>query len=358
MPICTTPCKLPDFDSGRMVQEVSRRGVSGPTLIRLLARLTDADVSESRQPLSDRLSRWLGWTDAIALSTVLEGGPLAVTAGVKPLDSTEMREYERMRAALAYAIADEKAYTADVFIPTKRGAKPPVPGSALEAAMDYKIYRQRYQTIQQAMETNIAKLRGSLRSLLAGQTPERARLAMVDAIVERSLSLQERQLLAIIPALLEKHFKRLRQQAEDAANATQSRQAETVSEPASTKPASGEPDDQSAGPETQLEPSADRAETGHRSPSAASAESVTLPGTGASSAPHGEAPAAKAALPTRAVPLANTRFIATNRAAKPIAPALPLWLTTFRKDMRSVLLAELDIRLQPIEGLLAALRAS
>ena len=32
------------------------------------------------------------------------------------------------------------------------------------------------------------------------------------------------------------------------------------------------------------------------------------------------------------------------------------WLDVFRKDMQSVLLAELDIRLQPVEGLLAALR--
>ncbi|WP_287814619.1 DUF3348 family protein, partial [Achromobacter sp.] len=44
-------------------------------------------------------------------------------------------------------------------------------------------------------------------------------------------------------------------------------------------------------------------------------------------------------------------------------PALPAptpgaWLETFRKDMRSVLLAELDVRLQPVEGLLATLRTS
>ncbi|MCY1535735.1 hypothetical protein D9M68_711530 [compost metagenome] len=48
-------------------------------------------------------------------------------------------------------------------------------------------------------------------------------------------------------------------------------------------------------------------------------------------------------------------------AEGPAAPA-PIasgaWLDTFRKDMRSVLLAELDVRLQPVEGLLAALRAS
>lgn len=32
------------------------------------------------------------------------------------------------------------------------------------------------------------------------------------------------------------------------------------------------------------------------------------------------------------------------------------WLSAFRKDMQSVLLAELDVRFQPVEGLLAALR--
>ncbi|MDM0078921.1 DUF3348 domain-containing protein [Variovorax sp. J2P1-59] len=34
------------------------------------------------------------------------------------------------------------------------------------------------------------------------------------------------------------------------------------------------------------------------------------------------------------------------------------WLDVFRKDMQSVLLAELDVRFQPVEGLLEALRVS
>jgi hypothetical protein len=33
------------------------------------------------------------------------------------------------------------------------------------------------------------------------------------------------------------------------------------------------------------------------------------------------------------------------------------WLDAFRKDMQSVLFAELEIRFQPVEGLRAALRA-
>ncbi|MGE8475060.1 MAG: DUF3348 family protein, partial [Paraburkholderia hospita] len=61
-----------------MVQAPQRTAVSGPTLVRLLARLTTADVPASSQSLSDQLSQWLGWTDAIALSTALNRAPPAV----------------------------------------------------------------------------------------------------------------------------------------------------------------------------------------------------------------------------------------------------------------------------------------
>ncbi|MBO1113615.1 DUF3348 domain-containing protein [Bordetella petrii] len=247
-----------------MVQAPRRTGVSGPTLIRLLARLTDADIPESRQSLADRLSLWLGWTDAIALSAVLDGGPPAVAPGARAEGSAEAREVERMRGALAQAIADDRPFTA---------ARPRGPGAAQAAPADaepaYATYRQRYLAIQQNMETSIAKTRGRLRALLAAQAPAKARLAMVDAIMERSLSLHERRLLGTIPGMLEGHFERLRQAAQDA-----------------------------------QEPGAQNAETPPPAPAA--------------SAP---------------------------------------WLAAFRADMRSVLRAELDIRLQPIEGLLAALRA-
>ncbi|WP_241018087.1 DUF3348 family protein, partial [Burkholderia sp. Ac-20349] len=61
-----------------MVQAPPRPALSGPTLVRLLARLADADVAESRQTLSDRLSQWLGWTDAITLSSALNANIAAV----------------------------------------------------------------------------------------------------------------------------------------------------------------------------------------------------------------------------------------------------------------------------------------
>ena len=48
--------------------------------------------------------------------------------------------------------------------------------------------------------------------------------------------------------------------------------------------------------------------------------------------------------------------VRTEAVAPPITAGA--WLDTFRADMRAVLLAELDVRLQPVEGLLAALRTS
>src|SRR3546814_3755270 len=50
-----------------MAQELPRRtGFSGPALIRLLVSLNDADILEPAQSISDRLSQWLGWSEAIA----------------------------------------------------------------------------------------------------------------------------------------------------------------------------------------------------------------------------------------------------------------------------------------------------
>jgi hypothetical protein len=244
-----------------MVQELPRRtSVSGPALIRLLARLTNADVSESRQSIPDRLSLWLGWTDAIALAGVLNGPAVAAPVAAGDVSDAWEGEYARVRSSLEKAIDGHTASGPD----RQRGhSAVAVQGDAQATTVAFSTYRRRYSALQQTMETSIATLRSRLRTMLAARSPDMSRLASLDAAMEQALSDRELTLLAGVPALLEGHFERLRQTAE----------------------------------------------------------------------PEGQP------LPTVSSDTPNA------------------WLDVFHKNMKSVMLAELDIRLQPVEGLLRALRA-
>ena len=171
-----------------MVQVSRRTGFTGSALTRLLAQLTDLDVPESEQAFADRLSEWLSWTDAILLSTALNGSAAAPSSDARAAGDTAEAEYTRVRAALTHAIAADGA-----------------------TASDFPSYRRRYLARQQAMEAGIGPLRGRLRARLAARSPEMARLAAVDAVMEQVLGAHEQRLLSTVPGLLEKHFERLRQ---------------------------------------------------------------------------------------------------------------------------------------------------
>jgi Protein of unknown function (DUF3348) len=170
-----------------------------------------------------------------------------------------------VRDSLARTVAVDS-----VFATTRRRAhgQTQMQGAPMDAPADYAVFRQRYVAIQQSMETGIATLRGRLRGMLAAKAPAMARLAMIDAVMERALSERERNLLASVPGLLAGHFERLREAEQQSLAAAQTAEA--------------------------------------------------------------------------------------SEDAAPITPGA--WLDVFRKDMQSVLLAELEVRFQPVEGLLAALR--
>ncbi|GLU31230.1 DUF3348 domain-containing protein [Trinickia caryophylli] len=242
----------------------------GPTLIRLLARLADADVPEPEQSISQRLSEWLDWTDAIALSTALSA-PAAMPAGgaqaAPPAGGADTGECLRLRQQLTRVIVEDSAFAG--LRQRSGGARAAHPAAIGEpdAAADFAFFRQRYLSMQQAMETGVSHLRGRLRRMLAAGEPRMARLAWVDAAMEQALGAREQMLLAGLPALLARYFERLRQGEQQA--------------------------------------------------------------------------------------LAQA---AADACAETVPVAAGTWLDVFRKDMQSLLLAELDLRLQPVEGLLAALR--
>ena len=250
-----------------MVQEsVQRTSFSGPALIRLLARLNNADVSQPAQPLPERLSQWLGWSEAIALSKVLGGNVPVAASGLSEPDGAG-RDYNHVRTTLREAISKVNAPA-----PARHRAKPAPsanrPRTDAVPDIDFSDYRRRYIALQQTMETRSTELRTRLRSILAHRSAEMAGLAAVDAVMERALSEREFSLLARIPALLEMHFKRLKQAAQ-----------RPLEDPSETDSAQV----QKTGGQTQA------------------------------------------------------------------------WLDVFHEDMQSVLFAELDVRLQPAQALLAAL---
>lgn len=243
-----------------MVQAVQSATVRGPQFIRQLARIIDVGVTPTQQPLSQRLSQWLDWAHSIALSTALDGRPGAEVGAMSPSADAEEEESALVRAALAKAITGDGAGA-----PVNAATPPPAREGSAGAEADYGPFRQHYRVSQRSMQSATGRLRGRLRDKLAEGTADMARLAEVDAVMERALSPREQTLLAAVPTLLGEHFERLRQ----------ADGSSLVDEPAS------------------------------QDKSAAS--------TGA-------------------------------------------WLDVFRRDMQSVLLAELDLRFQPIDALLAALR--
>ncbi len=166
-----------------------RTGFTGSALLRLLARLDDNELRDAAPATADRWSQWLGWTDAISLSAALNGNPAINRSGVRGTSNAEEADCARVRSDLTAAIGDHVARTTD-----------------------FASYRRRYLQRQQAMEASIGPLRARLRASIAARSPELAQLAAVDVVMEQALSAREHGLLAGVPALLEKHFVRLRRQ--------------------------------------------------------------------------------------------------------------------------------------------------
>ncbi|WP_186031721.1 DUF3348 domain-containing protein [Burkholderia gladioli] len=298
-----------------------RSSLHAPALVRILTRLGGTDVQRTAQPLADRLSQWVAWTDAIALSSVL-AAPAQVVAGLRGNGEDEAARGLSLRSSLSKAIANDALLAparqlrrGGAFAPAQL-ARPPEPA---ETDADFALYRQCCLSLQQKMESEIGDLRARLRPRLAAQSPALAKLAALDATMERALAARERSLFGAVPGLLGAYFERLRADAK-----------------AARAEAEGEATD------------------GNGNGEAAQAGS----GVNDSDNDGGSGPVNGPAAAPAAAPLTRAADVAPPlRARLAQASAPDSWLDTFRKDMQSVLLAELDLRFQPVGGLLAALRA-
>lgn len=156
------------------------------------------------QAVAETLSRWLAWTDAIALSGALNPSP----AGTPASDDTRSGLHTQLAEDAARVRRDlVRSITRDLSIETDFAAAAPAP----QAATDFAPYRRHYVTEQRTMAERIGPLRARVRKALSTASPALRRLAALDAVLDAALDARTRHLLGTVPALLESHAQRGRQ---------------------------------------------------------------------------------------------------------------------------------------------------
>lgn len=177
-------------------------------LVRLLASLDIAPVAHSTQTFAEKLSDWVAWTDAIALSGVLADAPPSQAPAALTAPSAGARRViahvARVRKDLADAI-DQDALLRD---DGAQAGKPVDGDGSAETGdkVDYSAYRRQYRAHQHTMEDHIGRLRAGVRTALSGLSPALRQLAALDAALDVALAPHQRQQLEKVPLMLEKRF--------------------------------------------------------------------------------------------------------------------------------------------------------
>ncbi|MFG6431675.1 DUF3348 family protein [Roseateles sp. LYH14W] len=163
-------------------------------LARLLLQWGVAPVRTA--PVAERLGGWLGWAEAIGLSQLLATPPSAEAnvAARREAQDWAAAALDRLQADLTAAF-DDALLAQDAAEPAPEG----VPLADLLAP-----FRLHHAQQQRSMAARIATLRERLRPRMAEASGPLARLAVLDAVFERTAVLHERQALTGLPALLTK----------------------------------------------------------------------------------------------------------------------------------------------------------
>lgn len=193
-----------------------RRNFDNPGLTRLIRGWLPAGAESSRQDVAERLGPWFGVADVIALDELHravgapDGGEPAGLGEDMPPASAIAQDLLAARSRVEEAIA-----AADVFGGTAgEGGFAPV----------HRSYLQQ----QRRMATAVEPLRERARQALQGGAGRLARLAALDAGMERLLGLREQRLLGALPLLLKQRYGQLCEPAADDAFAIAAAEAGRV----------------------------------------------------------------------------------------------------------------------------------
>jgi hypothetical protein len=184
-----------------MTRDLSRTNFHSSQLIRYLAELDLLQGAEPASDFADKLGQWMHFTDAIALSSVLDSGMAKMPAQPPVLlDATNRRltaEFEKIRVFMANSITKSCALT---------GSNTHIKLPLVDLEISYAPYRQFYDAHQRDMELSVEPLRVNLRAALAKASPRLRKLAELDVVMEKFLREREARRLARVPLLLQKHF--------------------------------------------------------------------------------------------------------------------------------------------------------
>lgn len=180
---------------------------------RLMRLLHELDLAAKHDPnhrhFADKLGRLLDLSDAFAMSDTLRG--LDRTAFMPSSHSADAirEDFLARRTALIALIGQCFAgKTADgmPILPPPNDDMPSDDGKAFEPCQRF------YSLLQSELEVRCRRLRGHLRKALAGQSPRLAQLAALDSALGDTLSPQLRHYYALVPQLLDRRFRQLREQ--------------------------------------------------------------------------------------------------------------------------------------------------
>lgn len=185
-----------------MTRVISHTNFHSSQLIRCLAELDLFEGAEPTGDFADELGRWMHFTDAIAVASVLENGRAdfpAQSPAIRETTAARLQaEFERVRTFMHQSITKSC---------TPRAGKTAIMLPLADLDITYGPYQRFYEAHQRDMELSVEPLRVNLRAALAKASPALRKLAEIDLVMDKFLRPRETQLLARVPVLLHKRFK-------------------------------------------------------------------------------------------------------------------------------------------------------
>lgn len=190
-----------------MTRALTRTNFHSSKLIRTLADLAVLETAGSADAFAEKLGSWIDFTDAIALTGVLNAS--AANEAQAQLEGGADLDQAFAKARLGLESTIRKSTSPGTGRARAELTWPKLDGP-LEDVKAYTPFRRYHQAHQRDMETHVRNLRAKVREGVATVSPRLRQLVALDAAMEVVVCEREAKLLSSLPTLLERRFNQLR----------------------------------------------------------------------------------------------------------------------------------------------------